>query len=90
MTTISSLKLLHPAPLQVGGRAQSLWAGPDSAFRFDTGPSLLLFPDKYREVRYTSQAPASCSGCEVAPVHGSACMHHITLVRHLLSACMPQ
>lgn len=32
---------------QVGGRAQSVELG---GCRFDTGPSLLLFPDKYREV----------------------------------------
>jgi phytoene dehydrogenase-like protein len=31
--------------VQVGGRVQSA-ASPDGTFRFDTGPSLLLFPDK--------------------------------------------
>lgn len=31
-------------PSQVGGRVQS--AAPDGRYRFDTGPSLLLFPDK--------------------------------------------
>lgn len=41
-------RALRRAPIpQVGGRAQSVVAG---GCRFDTGPSLLLFPDKYREV----------------------------------------
>lgn len=31
--------------VQVGGRVQSA-TSPDGRFRFDTGPSLLLFPDK--------------------------------------------
>jgi phytoene desaturase (3,4-didehydrolycopene-forming) len=38
--------------LQVGGRMQSAAsasADGSGAFRHDTGPSLLLFPDKYRE-----------------------------------------
>lgn len=34
--------------LQAGGRAQTVQHGQ---FRFDTGPSLLLFPDTYRQVR---------------------------------------
>lgn len=34
--------------MQVGGRVQSV-VSPDGAFRHDPGPSLLLFPDKYRE-----------------------------------------
>ena len=33
--------------LQAGGRAQTVQHGQ---FRFDTGPSLLLFPDTYRQV----------------------------------------
>jgi hypothetical protein len=32
--------------LQAGGRAQTVQHGQ---FRFDTGPSLLLFPDTYRQ-----------------------------------------
>jgi phytoene dehydrogenase-like protein len=31
---------------QVGGRCQSVW---QDGYRFDTGPSLLLFPDEYRK-----------------------------------------
>jgi len=35
---------------QVGGRCQSLYTDTQKGrFRFDTGPSLLLFPDTYRE-----------------------------------------
>lgn len=33
----------------VGGRMQSFSPDQASGWRFDTGPSLLLFPDKYRE-----------------------------------------
>ncbi|KAI3436703.1 hypothetical protein D9Q98_006118 [Chlorella vulgaris] len=33
---------------EVGGRVQSV-ASPNGTFRHDTGPSLLLFPDKYQE-----------------------------------------
>ena len=47
--------------VQVGGRAQSVEV--EGGYRFDTGPSLLLFPDKYREVR--------CLACPGAP-HNSA------------------
>lgn len=36
--------LSHSPPLQVGGRVQS--ATSPAGYRFDTGPSLLLFPDK--------------------------------------------
>lgn len=31
---------------EVGGRCQSVW---QDGYRFDTGPSLLLFPDEYRK-----------------------------------------
>ena len=34
---------------QLGGRCQSVQMGPDKAYRFDTGPSLLLFPQTYRQ-----------------------------------------
>ncbi len=41
--------------LQAGGRAQTVRHGE---FRFDTGPSLLLFPDTYRQVRQGVAASA--------------------------------
>ncbi len=34
---------------QLGGRCQSVQMGPDKAYRFDTGPSLMLFPQTYRQ-----------------------------------------
>jgi phytoene dehydrogenase-like protein len=40
--------------VQAGGRAQTVQHG---AFRFDTGPSLLLFPDTYRQVQLASYLP---------------------------------
>ena len=40
---------------EVGGRMQSHKTA--AGYRFDTGPSLLLFPEQYREVR-----PACCRG----------------------------
>ena len=40
----------------VGGRMQSYSPPEAPEYRFDTGPSLLLFPQKYRDVR-TSPRP---------------------------------
>lgn len=47
--TRSTTPTLHPPP-QVGGRCQSVTVpvAGQGTFRFDTGPSLLLFPGTYR------------------------------------------
>lgn len=43
----------------VGGRMQSYNPPEAPGYRFDTGPSLLLFPEVYKEVR---SVPAAAAG----------------------------
>ena len=57
---------------QVGGRAQSVTV---EGTRFDTGPSLLLFPDKYREVTFFKVIPNLRAGwaCSDHPIVWNGC-----------------
>lgn len=60
--------------LQAGGRAQTVQHG---AFRFDTGPSLLLFPDTYRQA--SSRPLVSIGGARQMCLN--ACCWHVKLKR---------